>query len=109
MPPPVLTPDQVRAIRASYSSEGLMLADIADRYDVSIATVWRVCAGQTYRSVHGGTSVLRTSAMSAKRSAIVAARRDQGMTLSGIARELGISRQAVARYDRITEGAGPAC
>lgn len=109
MPAPVLTPDQVRAIRASYASEGLMLADIAARYDVSIATVWRVCAGQTYRSVHGGVSVLRTAALSAKRSAIIAARRDQGATLSGIARELGISRQAIRRYARITEGVGPAC
>ena len=80
---------------------GWELAELADRYEVSVSAVSRVVTGKRWVEVTGGGNISRTGKASEYRWAYIEERLEQSWrNYSAIGRELGISRQAVRKLVR---------
>lgn len=100
-----LTPAQVREMVRLYD-DGATLEELSGKYTLCVSSVSRIMTGKSYAAVTGGVNRSRESKLSEYRRVHIAARLEQGRTsYSGIARELGISRQAVwslaQKYDLV--------
>jgi len=95
-----LTGAQARRVHRLYES-GAAARDLAARFHVSEMTVSRIVRGLSWSSETGGRDVSRTTLTRAGRAAYIQGRADQGCgSAAQIARELGVSRQAVCEFMR---------
>lgn len=105
----MLTHARVRELLKLYA-EGWTLGPLAQRYEVSMATVSRVLTGKIWTDVTGGRNVSRTGRDTEARVAYIEARLQQGCrNHAKIAEELGISRQAVAKLISTRNLGGNSC
>src|SRR5690606_26272380 len=92
-----MTPKRVMELIELYE-DGWSLPALAVRYGVSVSTVSRIVTGKTWTDITGGRNRSRAGQTTEYRVAHISARLEQGCrSTSGIAKELGISRQAVSK------------